>query len=208
MYKSGRILRFFFYILFAILQSTSLSSEPDSSDKEANNSLSYNAGSTLLWGVGGTFVPLTYIFIPITYTRKINNAWSFAQFLLYRHEHYNSPTNSWHKFHELFVLPGARYSFSGEYEKGLYLSMHIGGGLGIGPNLNFTSLNVYPEIGYIFSNIYKDLYISLNLGFLYSYILSSSSPNHPAYSWSDNNIIGIMSHVLTPIGVASIGLKF
>lgn len=197
-------------VLFLIIfGATNLYSEQNSSNSdEKKNTISYNAGSTLLWGVGATAVPLTYIFVPITYTRKINNSWSFAQFLMYRFEHYENPSNTWHNFHELFALPGVRYSFSGEYEKGLFLSAHLGAGFGLGPNLKFASLNAYSEIGYIFPNIYKDLYISLNVGLLYSYILSSSAPDHPAYSWSKSNFIAKLSHILTPLGVASIGWKF
>jgi hypothetical protein len=209
MHKPSKVQRIFFYVIFSFsLLSARLNAEAHALTEEKENTISYNVGSTLLWGIGATFVPLTYIFIPITYTRKINSSWSFAQFLLYRFEHYTNPSMDWHKFHEIFILPGLRYNFSQEYENGLYLSVHVGGGLGVGPNLSFKSLNAYSEIGYIIPNIYKDLYCSINLGFLYSHILSSSSPNHPSYSWSKSNLIAKLSHIITPIGMVSVGLKF
>jgi hypothetical protein len=195
-------------ICLVLLISFYLHAEPRLPQSQENNIISYDAGSTLLWGVGATLVPLTYIFLPVTYARKLSDSWAFSQFTMYRFEHYDNPKNTWHKFHELFVLPGIRYSFDGQFAQGLYLSMHLGGGFGLGPNLKFASLNAHSEFGYNFPTIYKNAFLSLNFGLLSHFIVMSTKPHHRSYSWSESNFIGKISHLLTPLGFVNIGVSF
>ena len=177
------------------------------------NSITCHGTAAALWGLGAATLaakPLAYYFFPFTYVCKINKHVAYTQFVMYRYEHYRdlpkeSIYNIWRQFHEFYFLPGLRYSPHQDPQQGTYFSFHAGFGGGKGPNLEIWTINFMPEVGYVAQPFYKQLYWSFNCALLFSAPLQQVPRR---YTWDQFSVIGVLSHMITPLFGVNIGLVF
>jgi len=178
-------------------------------------SITYNFSATVLWQLGAATLaanPLDYYFFPFTYTRKISDKIAYTQFVMYRYEHYKSIRQGqedrysiWRNFHEFYVLSGLRFYPQDSIRHGKYLAFCAGFGRGLGPNLSLWTMNFMPEVGSAAKPLYKHLFLSWNLGLLFS------APLHQfptRYTWDQFSTIGIIAHMITPIFGLNMGWTF
>ena len=123
---------------------------------------------------------------------------------MYRYENYKHlPESIWHTFHEIYILSGLRFSPNTNY--GTYFAFYAGFGGGKGPNLEIRTMNFMLEIGYVAKPFYKQLFLSFNFALLFSGPLHQDPVR---YTWDQFSVIGVMSHMITPLFGLNIGLEF